>query len=299
MRDTRTRFITPEEEAAPYPYRRVWRSLILEIVLLAALAGGIYALVGLAGFRLPASLTPYIGLALALAPFGFWLVFSWWAERRAPEPRSGLMIVVLLTALAANGVTYPLIEQVLQPQAWLSQSSAITRVAGYALSIGIAVEITKYLVLRYSIWPARLRVRVDGIAYALAASIGMATVGNLHNLVIPGITLPSLAILVLDTTVTGIAAGLLVGYGLSEMAIGRPTPFLGPISVGLAALVHGLAIPLRTGLGNAGFTLAGGAAHPILGVGISFGLLIGTGIVVSFLFSASERREREAAAGES
>jgi len=299
MRDTRTRFITPEEEAAPYPYRRVWRSLILELAFLVAVAGGLYALVGLAGIQLPASLTPIIGLGLALAPLGLWLIFSWWAERSAPEPRSSLMIVVLLTALAANGVTVPLIEQVLQPQAWLSQSSAITRIAGYTLSVGIAIELTKYLVLRYSIWPGRIRVRVDGIAYATAASIGMATVVNLHSLAIPNITLPSLAILVLDTTITGVAAGILVGYGLSEMAIGRPTPFLGPISVGLAALVHGLAIPLRTGLGNAGFTLSGGAAHPILGVGISLGLIIVAGVIVSFLFSASERREREAAAGES
>ena len=292
------RLITPEEEAAPYPYRRVWRSLILELGLLGAIAGAIFVLTGVAGVTLPPAFMPAIGAALALVPLGLWFVFSWWAERQAPEPRSSLLIVIILTALAANGVTIPLIEQVLQPQAWLSQSSAITRIAGYTLSVGIAVEITKYLVLRYSIWPAHIRIRVDGIAYALAASIGMATVENLHSLAIPGITLHSLAVLVVNTTATGIAAGMFVGFGLSESALGRPTPFLGPISVGLAALIHGMAIPLRTGLGNAGFTLSGGSAHPILGVGISIGLVVAVGTLISFLFAASERREREAAAVE-
>jgi RsiW-degrading membrane proteinase PrsW (M82 family) len=235
---------------------------------------------------------------LALAPLGLWLLFSYVAERQAPEPRSALPVVVILTALAANAVTVPLIEQVLQPQAWLSNSSAITRIVGYTLSIGVAVEVTKYLVLRYSIWPGRIRTRMDGIAYAIAASIGMATVVNLHSMTIPGITLDSLAILILDTTATGLAAGLFVGYGLAESALGRPTPFLGPLSLTLAALVHGLAIPLRAGLGNAGFSLAGGAANPILGVAISVGLVVVISALISFLFGASERREREAAAGE-
>ncbi|MFN8377155.1 MAG: PrsW family glutamic-type intramembrane protease [Anaerolineae bacterium] len=298
MRDSRTRLITPEEEAAPYPYLRVWRSLMLQLVLLGVFAGGIYVIFGVVSVSLPSLVVPVVSLALAFAPLGLWLIFSWWAERRVAEPRTSLMLVVILAALAANGVTIPVIEQLLQPQSWLSQSSAITRIVGYTLSVGIAIEITKYIVIRYSVWPSHIRVRIDGIVYAIAASIGMATVENLHNLAIPGITLPSLAILVLDTTVTGIAAGLFVGYGLSESALGRPTPFLGPFSVALAALVHGAAIPLRTGLGNAGFTLSGGSAHPILGIGISVGLVLVVSILVSFLFGASERREREAAAVE-
>lgn len=298
MRDPRTRLITPEEEAAPYPYRRVWRSLFLELGLLGIAAGAVFGLVGIAGFALPEALSPLIGIVVALIPLGLWLVFSWWAERRVAEPRTGLLLVLILTALAANGVTVPLIDGLLQPQAWLSHSSAITRIAGYTLSVGVAIEITKYMTQRYSIWPLQIRVRMDGIAYAIAASIGMATVENLHTLAIPGITLPSLAILVVDTTITGIAAGMLVGYGLSESALGRPSPFLGPVMVGLAALVHGLAIPLRTGLGNAGFTLAGGSAHPILGVGISVGLVVVVSLLISFLFGASERREREAEAVE-
>ena len=298
MRDSRTRFITPEEEAAPYPYRRVWRSLGLELGVLGGLAAGVFAAFAVVGITVPESVGTLVGIGLALAPLGLWFVFSWWPERRAPQPRGQLFIVIVLTALAANAVTVPLIEQVLQPQAWLSGSSAITRIVGYTISVGVAIEITKYLVLRYSIWPDRIRTRMDGVAYALAASVGMATVANLHSLTIPGITPQSLAVLVFDTTATNLAAGLLVGYGLSESALGRPTPFLGPLSVALAALIHGVAIPVRTGLGNASFTLSGGAANPVFGVAVSLLLAIVAAVLVSFLFGSAERREREAAAVE-
>jgi RsiW-degrading membrane proteinase PrsW (M82 family) len=298
MRDSRARFIMPEEEAAPYPYRRVWRSLGLELGGLTLMTGVIYALIGIVGVSIPAILRPVLGLGVSAAPLALWFIFSWWTERRAPEPRSNLVIVVLLTALAANAVTIPLIEQILQPQVWLSHSSAITRIVGYTLSVGVAIEITKYLTLRYSIWPRHIRTRMDGVAYAIAASIGFATVANLHSVIIPGITLESLAILVLDTTATGLAAGLFLGFGLAESAIGRPSPFLGPLSLALAALVHGLAVPLRTGLGNAGFSLAGGSASPLLGVAISLAFVVIVALFVSFLFGVSERREREAAAVE-
>jgi RsiW-degrading membrane proteinase PrsW (M82 family) len=205
---------------------------------------------------------------------------------------------VVLTGLVAAAITWPFIDRVIQPDEWLAQSSAITRIIGFTLAVGVPVEITKYLVLRYSIWPDSIRVRMDGLAYSIAASIGLATVANLQTLAVPGIQPGTLAILVFDTTVTGIAAGMFVGYGLAETAIGRPSPFTGPLTLSLAALVHGVAIPLRTGLTGGGFSLAGGSASPLLGVAISLGLIIVVSVGTSFLISASERREREAAAAE-
>lgn len=298
MRATRTRVVLPDEDVAPHPYRRVWRSLAAEVGALAALTGAVFVAISIAGLALPDALQDVARLLAGLAPLGLWLVFSVWAERRAPQPRAGLIMVAVVTALAANAVTIPFIEQVLQPQAWLSHTSAITRIVGYTLSVGVTTEFTKYLVVRYSIWPARIETRMDGLAYAIAASIGFVTVWNLRAVFGPQETLDALAIVVFDTTITGLAGGLVIGYGLSEMALGQPSPFIGPLSLALAALVHGLAIPLRTGLVNASFSLGGGSALLILGVGISAGLIVAVASVVSFLFTSSERREREAAAGE-
>jgi RsiW-degrading membrane proteinase PrsW (M82 family) len=298
MGAARTRTVLPDEDIAPYPYRRVWRSLIVEVGALAGVTGGIFALVAILGVTLPEAVQMLARVIIGVLPLGLWLVFSVWAERSAPQPRTGLITVAVIAALAANAVAIPLIEQVLEPQAWLSHTSAITRIVGYTLTVGITTEFTKYLVVRYSIWPGRMETRMDGLAYAIAASIGFATVWNLRAVFGPQEALDALAIAVFDTTVTGLAAGLIIGYGLSETALGQPTPFIGPLSLALAALVHGLAIPLRTGLSNASFSLVGANAVLILGSVISAGLLIAAAFVISFLFSASERREREAAAGE-
>ena len=298
MRNAGTRFITPEEERAPYPYGRVFRSLIIELAVGGVLLGAVYALFTVLGFNLSGLSRSLLLLAVALVPLASWAAFSWWPERRVPQPRRQLPLVVVITALSAAAITWPLIERVLQPDAWLAQSSAITRILGFTLAVGVPIEFTKYLVLRYSIWPSSIRTRMDGLAYSIAASIGLATVFNLQALAVPGIEPGTLAILVFDNTAIGIAAGMLVGYGLAETAIGRPNPFIGPLTLSLAALVHGLAIPLRTGLTSGGFSLAGGSASPVLGVAISVGLAVVVSIGTSFLISASERREREAEAAD-
>ena len=298
MRNAGTRFITPEEDSSPYPYGRVFRSLIIQLAVGGLLLGAVYALFALFDFNLSGLSRSLLLLAVALTPLGSWAVFSWWPDRRVSEPRLRLPLVVAITALSAAAITWPLIERVLQPDVWLAQSSAITRIIGFSLAVGVPIEFTKYLVLRYTIWPASIRVRMDGLAYSIASSIGMATVFNLQALAVPGIEPGTLAIIAFDNTAIGIAAGLFVGYGLAETAIGRPNPFIGPLTLSLAALVHGLAIPLRTGLTSGGFSLAGGSASPALGVAISVGLVVVVSIGTSFLIAASERREREAEAAD-
>lgn len=298
MREIRTRTIMPEEEAAPYPYRRVWRSLVIETGLFALLTGVYFALGSVFGIRLPAVIDSAARIAVALAPALLWSIFTLLAERSAPQPRTQLLLVAVVTGLASNAITLPLINGVLQPESWLSNASAVTRIIGYTLAVGVAIEFTKYIVIRYSVWPGQFRIRLDGPAYALAASVGLATVSALHLVSDSRLTLDALAIGVFDLTITSYAACLIIGFGLSESALGQPTPFIGPVTLALAALIHGLAIPLRAGLGNATFTLAGGSARPVLGIGLSVGLLVAVAVLVSFLFSAADRREREAAAEE-
>ncbi len=298
MREIRTRTIMPEEEAAPYPYRRVWRSLALETGLLALVTGLFFVLSGVLNVRLPAIADSTVRFAIALAPALLWFVFTLIAERTAPQPRGQLVLVALITGLASNAITIPLINGVLTPESWLYDASAMTRIIGYTLAVGVAIEFTKYVVIRYSVWPRQFRVRLDGPAYALAASVGLATVSALHLVSDARLTLDALAIGVFDLTVTSYAASLIIGYGLSESALGEPTPFIGPVTLTLAALIHGLAIPLRAGLSNASFTLAGGSARPILGIALTIGFLVAIAAPISFLFSAADRRDREAAAEE-
>src|SRR5690606_22876577 len=159
-----------EEEV--YPYRRVWRSVIVESLALLVLTLGLFALLGIAGVQLPEAARRPLNYVVAGMPLGLWLVFSLLQERAVPEPRRRLLGVVVVTALAANAVSLPLIEHVFQVERWLPLGNALNRIVGYTFTVGIVQEFTKYLVVRYLVWPNELRTRMDSIAYNLAAAIG-------------------------------------------------------------------------------------------------------------------------------
>lgn len=311
------RLLTPAEEEEVYPYRRVWRSFVVEGTLLAGLSVAVFVIFGLFGLRLPDVLTLAVNALLIAAPVLLWLVFSVWRERFVPEPRQRLIAVFLITALAANALALPFIDQVLQPERWLPLGGAINRIIGYAFTIGIVQETTKYAVVRFVTWPDLFRTRLDSVAYCSASALGYALVQSgqffvAHPTVAPDV----IATQMFNSVALNLAASLIVSYGLAEVRFDQPTPFLMTITVALAALLNGIAIPVRTGLTNANFVLPAATTDtpsllqlaasvfslrsatpkPILGVGFSAVLLLAFVVVIAFLFTNAERQAREARA---
>ncbi len=311
------RLLTPSEQEEIYPYRRVWRSFVIEGTILAVVSIAAFVVFGLLGLRLPSTLSLGVNALLIAAPVILWLLFSVWRERFVPEPRQRLIAVFVITALAANAFAIPFIEQVLQPDRWLPLGGAINRIVGYAFTVGIVQETTKYAVVRFVTWPDLFRTRLDGVAYCGAGALGYATVLSLQFLLAnPTVTPDVIATQVFNNVALNLAASLIVSYGLAEVQFDQPTPFLMTITVALAALLNGVAIPVRAGLTNANFVLPEAATgapalldlvasvfslrsatpKPILGVGFSALLLLAFVLVVSFLFTNAERQAREAAA---
>jgi hypothetical protein len=133
-----SRLLTPpREEEEIYPYRRVWRSIALETGAMFAAAVALFILVNIIGFTFPAILRVPLKIAIALLPAALWLVFSYFAERLSPEPRTRLLAVAVVSALVANAVGLPFVEDTLQVDRWLSLASAVDRIAGYTLTVGI------------------------------------------------------------------------------------------------------------------------------------------------------------------
>jgi RsiW-degrading membrane proteinase PrsW (M82 family) len=290
------RLITPPEEEEIYPYRRVWRSIALEGSILLAVAGIVFALTSLLNIGVPRTVAQPVNALLALLPFGSWLVFSLGREQSALQPRKRLLAVAIVSALVANGVSIPFIDGIFQPERWLPTGSAINRIVGYTFTVGIVQEVLKYLVVRYLVWPDHFRTRLDGVAYGAASAVGYATMVNIQ-FVLSGAALPDIvAISVFGTWAVNLAGSIVVSYGLAEVRFDNPSPFLLTTTVALAALVTGITIPVREGLTNAGFSLQGGTSSPILGLGLSAGLLLVTALLIAFLYNSTERREREAAA---
>lgn len=291
--DTVRLLTPPEEKAEIHPYRRVWRSMILESSILGGVTVGVFTLVNLLHVQLPSTLQTYTRLGLALLPCILWLIFSWWAERQVPQPRERLVAVAIISALVANAVGVPLINNFLQTDRWLPLSNAITRIIGYTFTVGIVQEMLKYLVVRYVAWPNQFRIHLDGLAYGAASAIGYATVLNLH-FALSEPSAPDIAALrIFATYVLHIVTSNIVGYGLSEVRFSTPTPLFLPMIVALAAFITGVSIPIRAGLINASLSLAISAPRAIFGLGFSIALLIAPSLILAFLLNNIERRVQE------
>lgn len=301
MRPISPRLIAPPtDEIAVYPYARVWRSVIL---LGGVLLGSALIINVLDTFVLQLDRALYlaIDIAIALLPALLWLIFCLLPERSVEQPRRGLATAFLGAALVANGVTLPLVEGIFQLETWLSFADPVTRVIGFTLTLGIAQQLSQYLVVRFVAWDSLLRVRTDVIAYGLAAAVGYATavsiVTALQQPAAPG----AFAYGVFTVVSFTVAPALLVAYGMGEVRLSNPNAFLLPITFALAALIYGVMNTLRGALVNATFTLEGqaqvSAPSPSFGLLVAVALWAGIVLLVTTLIATAERREAEMGEG--
>jgi len=249
----------------------------------------------------PSALKQPTALFVALFPAVLWLRFSWLRERTVPEPRQGLLLVAVIAALAANAVGVPFVNNVLRPDEWLPLSGAVSRIVGYAFTVGVIHEFIRYLVVRFTVWPSQYRTRLDAVAYGAAAAVGYATVLNLHFVLSADPTPEVAALRVFDELVRQVAGGIIVGYGLAEVRFNtRPFPFLLAATIAFATLITGIAIPVASGLANVTLSVNSPvtAANPLRGFLFSALLIVGVAAVLVFLYNTAIRQDQEAAAGE-
>jgi hypothetical protein len=278
----------------------VWLSLALFSGLLLALALIIFVLDNFV-LQIDRSLFRIIDVGIALLPVGLWVLLALLPERAALKPRRGLAAVFIISAIVANGVTLPIINDVFQIDQWLPLADNTTRIIGYTVSIGMAQQLTQYLVVRGLAWDNLIRVRLDAVAYAIAAAVGYATALN----VVTALQQPSApgasAFGVFTTVAFTLAPALLMAYGLSEARLSQPNAFLLPITFALAAIIYGIASTLRSNFVNASLTLTPdsqvSAPSPLFGVAIAAALLTVIVLVVITLITSAERRESEIGRG--
>src|SRR5690606_18456870 len=154
------------------------------------------------------------------------------------------------------------------------------RIVGYTFTVGIVQEFTKYLVVRYLVWPNELRTRMDSIAYNLAAAIGFATVLNIQYVLTTDAPVDITAMRVFGNVALQSAGSILVGYGLAEVRFSRPTPLLLTFTLAAAATLAGVVIPVRSGLANASLTFNPTIASPIRGLAVSVAALAGIALAI-------------------
>jgi len=293
------RLVTPPQDEEIHPYRRVWASIAIESGVLFALCTGVFVGFNLIGISVPTVLEQGLRIVLVLLPFFLWVIFSLWREQRVPLPRVRLFAVMIITVLAANALGVPIVDLVFQPDRWLPLAPVPTRIVAYAITIGTLQEFIKYMVVRYTVWRDFFRTRLDSVAYTFASAVGYATVLNVQFvLTTPTASPDAVALYVFETMALGAAASIVVAYGMAELRFATPSPLFLPLTLIIASFLYGGLIPIRVNFVNASFSLAGGFPKPLIGLMLSFGVLIVISFVFSFLFERSERAAQEAEAAE-
>jgi hypothetical protein len=295
-------FITPPtDDQELYPYRPVWRTLAIEATILAVIAMILYVAIDLLGVSPPSRLQPYLAFGLIIAPCLLWLLFSLWGEYRVSQPRQHLVGVGILAMLVASAVGSPLLDQYFHVDVWLPLAPAVNRILGYTLTAGIVQGIIKYIIMRYSIWPGHLRVRLDGVAYGIATGIGYATILNLQFVSANASAPPDIiAFHIFANYALHVATGIVIGYGMAEVRFSNPTPIFLTIILAIASIITGITIPIHAGLVNSSLSISStvtiSAPKPLFGLGFSAVLLIAVSVIIAGLIGNADRLAREARA---
>lgn len=289
------RLITPpREEEEIYPYRRAWRSVLIESGTLIGLLLIFFVVFNFLGLSLEGNTLIGLNLILAISPALLWVIFSRIPENNVEAPRRRLLTTFTVTALVANAVGIPLINTVFQPDSWLPLQSTLNRILGYTVTVGILQEFLKYLVLRYIVWPGYYRVRIDAIAYGAATAVAYAMVVNLNYVVANPTAAPDVVMQrVFANFALHIVGSSIVAFGLSETRFNSAFSVFLPFMVVLAALLTGVAIPVRTTFMNAGLGLTVSAQREIFGLAFSLIFYLAPMAIMFFLFSVTERRQQE------
>jgi RsiW-degrading membrane proteinase PrsW (M82 family) len=164
------------------------------------------------------------GTVLALVPALLWLSYFFLLDRRQPEPTHYVLSMFLLGALVAAPVSGWLLDGPLGMGRWVALGVfSPVNVALAFLAVGAAQELTKYLVVRYTVFlTVAFDERADGIVYGTAAGVGFAAALNLRH-VAEGVFVGGGAV---ELTVTTLAHGCFAGamgyaLGQARFASGR------------------------------------------------------------------------------
>ena len=272
----------------------VWRRISALFVTLSLVCGTAV----IAGESLPVALnaefSQALSLILAALPVALWLLIAVVPEYRQARPRRRLIGVAVVSGLTASAIGLPLVEIFFAIEQWLPLQSVFQRILGYTLTAGMIDVGLRFVVLRYLIYPQALRVRSDAVAYALASAVGYSFYLNLALVWRLEPIWSSAAIYVLSGFIIQAASSLFIALGIIESYFGDAFPLVLPFNLLAAALVAGFAQALLPGLLSGPLSQAGSADRPLFGLMF---LLAGATVTVAaayFLYTNSERREREA-----
>jgi RsiW-degrading membrane proteinase PrsW (M82 family) len=245
---------------------------------------GLLAFVGAAlltqrqlGLSAPVQVSLPLSLILSGVPALLWLGYFYLQDRHEPEPKHFVAGVYLLGAFGAARLA-DFVEHGLLP----SREGAIgglgvtaSTVVHAVLIVGLAQELAKYVVVRYSIYLSdEFDEPMDGIIYMTAAGIGFATAKNIQYFSsVDGVFLAVGAANAVITTMAHACFAGVLGYALgrakfaARSGVHRNLTLLAGLL--LAAALNGLFMILETRVVSTGL-----AVEPWRGLAFAAGFAV-------------------------
>lgn len=196
-----------------------------------------------------------LGYILAIVPSVLWMALFYSQDRLEPEPHRYVISVFVLGGLLGGAIQQPLLREVFQVPHWM-EARAFDYVISTTLLNGILSATLTYCAVRFTVMPTdEFDERIDGIIYGTAAALGLGVAANLSYLIENGAI--SLGVGTLQIIVTSLAYasfGAIVGYFLGLIKPGGYTPWLAPLGIIIAGVLHGIYEWLATQLGSGGIS---------------------------------------------
>lgn len=196
-----------------------------------------------------------LGLIMALTPALLWLLIFYRLDRAEPEPKRLVAGVYLTGLLLAAALHLPLFGVIFDTQSWLG-AYWWSQLLGNILVTGMVTAAIIYGAVRVVVFDnSEFDERLDGVIYAVAAGLGVATVSNFVYVWQHGgvdLNIGSIRVVV-DTLGYASTAGVL-GYFIGQARFEKTPLIYLPAGVLLAATLTGLYFFLieRTGANSFG-----------------------------------------------
>jgi RsiW-degrading membrane proteinase PrsW (M82 family) len=149
---------------------------------LAGFVGAAYLVERIAGLSSAVVLPPLAAIAMSALPALLWLSYFYSQDRHEPEPKHYVFGVYLLGAFVAGPAANFLVGQVTTEQtaaAPMLSAMSLQAVLMAFLVKGLAQELSKYAVVRYTIYLSpEFDEPMDGVIYMTAVGVGFATYEN-------------------------------------------------------------------------------------------------------------------------
>lgn len=219
----------------------LWESIALELL-------GLLIFVGVFNFLLPSLGDAFgtagrivLGIIFSAIPAAIWLTFFYQLDRREPEPKQMVINVFVLGALFMSALYQPVLKGIFAVDDWLYQSAA-SRFFGGVLVVGFVEQFVVYLAVRYGIFDnAEFDERVDGVVYAVAAGLGVATVVNfIYVWERGGVDLDIGSIRMVVNTLAYASLSGVLGYFIGQAKFETTPIWYMPAGIAFSALLHGI-----------------------------------------------------------